>query len=170
MRYCESCGTMNDTNARFCQGCGKAFANAPASDTDQTDFRVNPEQETVYTAPAPQPVPVPVQPAAQAAPVKKTSSVKTKVFGSIGFAGSICSLLLSWIPFFGMAGIIASVVCLIFCNISRKSGSFTLAKIGKILSVIGIILAALWFVFWIVVVIAGGSNIRYRNNYWEFDF
>ena len=29
MRYCSTCGTLNDTDAKFCSGCGKQFANAP---------------------------------------------------------------------------------------------------------------------------------------------
>lgn len=29
MRYCINCGSMNDTDAKFCQGCGKKFDSAP---------------------------------------------------------------------------------------------------------------------------------------------
>ena len=54
MRYCTTCGTLNDTDAKFCSGCGKPFENAPDKPIEvyssQNTYE-EPEEEYYYNNP-----------------------------------------------------------------------------------------------------------------------
>ena len=63
MRYCSNCGIQNDTDAKFCAGCGTMLDGAPAEET-----ATNGTQETVQVAPAPAPAEDYLQPAQPQAP------------------------------------------------------------------------------------------------------
>ncbi|MDO4530260.1 MAG: hypothetical protein Q4B55_07615, partial [Lachnospiraceae bacterium] len=94
-------------------------------------------------------------------------SARCRTFGIISFVLGICSIVFCWLGVIPAAGIglglltIAfGVVGLIFSGISRRAGHFTLAKLGKIFSIIGLCLSG---IFWIVGIIltAGGYYYYY---------
>lgn len=94
-------------------------------------------------------------------------SVMSLVFG-------IISLVLCWYFWIPFAGIVLSIVALIFGILAMskgkkamalftqspgqyKQGSFSLAKIGKILGLIGLILNAIFLIIAIIISILGGA-------------
>lgn len=91
----------------------------------------------------------------------------------------IISLVLCWYFWVPVAGIILNIVCLIFAIIAMKKGkqamllfennkgvykpgTYNIAKIGKILGLVGLILNAIFillaFIFTIIILSAGGID------------
>ncbi len=52
MRYCSKCGAMNDTEARFCQGCGAQFENSKSDAIKQDYTTPKDTQNAVQPEPA----------------------------------------------------------------------------------------------------------------------
>lgn len=103
--------------------------------------------------PAPEPIPEPVQPVEPAAgyqqqggPVAVPVSVK-----SGGTAALVCGILAAALGFFSpIAGLVLGIVAIVQAN---KWPGVSKAKAGKICGIVGIVLAALSFVFSIAIVL-----------------
>ncbi len=175
MRYCSTCGTLNDTDAKFCSGCGKQFTNAPDKPIEvysAPDTYEEPEQfsqsetfteESYYTQPEPQQNYTKMQP--QETPALPP---KAKVFGIISFVFGLISLVWSWVcilPIVGQVlGIIflaMAIVGIIFGSKSLQVSTFRLARIGRILCIIGLIFVVLSLIIGIVALASG----IYENMY-----
>lgn len=177
MRYCSTCGTLNDTDAKFCSGCGKQFENAPDEPVevytskytyDQPDDTIEPgyyteEEPYYYEQPAAQPVFTRTQ--SQAAPVLPP---KARVFGIISFVFGLITICWSWVAMFPIVGQIMGVIFLamaivgiIFSGKSLQDSSFRLARAGKILCIIGLIFVVLSLAIGIAALASG----VFENSY-----
>ena len=92
-------------------------------------------------------------------------SARCRTFGIISFVLGICSIVFCWLGIIpavgiglGLLTIAFGVVGLIFSGISRRAGHFTLAKLGKIFSIIGLCLSG---IMWIVGIIITASGYYY---------
>ena len=152
------------------------FQQAPPQDFGQPQFQQAPPQQQFqgqyqqpygqqpYGQQAPQGF-VPYQNRVEpAAPI----SAKCRTFGIISFVLGICSIVFCWIgviPIVGIGlGFLAvafGVVGLIFSGISRREGHFTLAKLGKIFSIIGLCLSGILWIVGIIISATGGYYIYY---------
>ena len=176
MRYCSTCGTLNDTDAKFCSGCGKPFGNAPADSqnvySDNEGF-VQPEPQA-YSAPEEEPQAVytyqqPTAAYAQPQPVQ-TIRPKARVFGIISLVFGIITVAFAWvgiIPIFGQIfGIIflaMAIVGLVFAKKSSQMSNFRLAKPGKILCIIGLIFVIICFLIGLAVLIYGIASGEFED-------
>ena len=175
MRYCSNCGALNDTDANFCSGCGKALK--PLNE----NVDVNNNQNKVYTAKTDstnntyQPVYSYTQGSPEAAnptPLNTTAapvSVKGRVFGILSFIFGIVSTALSWIsiiPIFGqIVGFMYLAMAIVGLIFSGKS-DFRLAKPGKILCIVGIALTAIFLIIGFILLAAGAYEIY--DSYYYF--
>lgn len=176
MRYCSTCGTLNDTDAKFCSGCGKQFENAPDRPVEvytskytydepveeQQDYY--PDEETCYYE---QPAAQPVYARTQSQPATVLPP-KAKVFGIISFVFGLISICWSWVAMLPIVGQILgaiflamAIVGIIFSGKSLKVSSFRLARVGKILCIIGLICVVLS----LAVGIAALASGVYENSY-----
>ena len=163
---CTACGADLVDGAKFCEYCGTpvvATAPAPAAAPAQ------PAQEQNYTYQQPQnqqPVRAQAQYVQPGAAPQQALTPKCKTFGIISFVLGLWSTSFSWLGVLPAAGIglgffmvASAVVGLIFSGISRKEGNFKLARLGKIFSIIGLVLSA---IFWIVgIIITASGSYRY---------
>lgn len=176
MRYCANCGAENDNESLFCSKCGTKLADA----AEEVKAEVA-GAEAAQPAPTPVVPVAPVQSADQAQPYNNVQAqpynnvqaqpaqdehVKARVFGIIGFICGIISIVFCWLGVIPIAGIVSAlfiiahgIVGLIFCIKSqRELPNFTLAKLGKIFSIIGLSLSAL---LWIIGIIITASASTY---------
>lgn len=128
MIYCGKCGKVNPDGTRFCGGCGSRL-----------------EEE----------VPVVVEP-------EKPENSEAKcwsVFAKIGFILSIVTIACASTFIFSSFALVAGQPALVFSILGRrtkKPSYHTKAKVGMILSIIGL---ALGFVLYIIYIIAIGNAI-----------
>lgn len=177
MRYCSNCGALNDTDANFCSGCGKALKTITEETVLENNqdkvYAVKPEASDKsyqpvysYTQGTPESVnPAPINAAAEPAPVKG------KVFGILSFVFGLVSTCLSWIsiiPIFGqIIGFIYLAMAIVGLIFSKKS-DFRLAKPGKILCIIGIVFVAICLVIGFIALAEGAFQIFDRYNYYRY--
>ncbi|MBR2756193.1 MAG: zinc ribbon domain-containing protein [Lachnospiraceae bacterium] len=166
---CTACGADLVDGAKFCEYCGTpVVATAPAPAAAPTQ----PAQEQNYTYQQPQnqapqqPVRAQAQYVQPGAAPQQAMTPKCKTFGIISFVLGLWSTSFSWLGVLPAAGIglgffmvASAVVGLIFSGISRKEGNFKLARLGKVFSIIGLVLSA---IFWIVgIIITASGSYRY---------
>ena len=178
---CTACGADLVDGAKFCEYCGTpvvATAPAPAAAPAQPAQEQNhtyqqpqnkapqkPQTQAYGQAPQ-QPVRAQAQYVQPGAAPQQTLTPKCKTFGIISFVLGLWSTSFSWLGVLPAAGIglgffmvASAVVGLIFSGISRKEGNFKLARLGKIFSIIGLVLSA---IFWIVgIIITASGSYRY---------
>ena len=173
MRYCSTCGTLNDTDAKFCTGCGKKFENAPEEPVevytskytyDEPEVTDSPEGAIYYyDQPQGQPAFSRMQP--QTAPLLPP---KAKVYGIISFVFGLITICWSWIAVLPIVGQILgaiflamAIVGIVFAGKSLQLSSFRLARAGKILCIVGLIFVVLC----IAIGIAALASGVYENAY-----
>ena len=117
---------------------------------------------------APQYQQQPYTPYQSTVPVQQPISARCRTFGIISFVLGICSIVFCWIGIFPGAGIglglfmiACAVVGLVFSGISRRAGQFTLAKLGKIFSIIGLVLSGICWIIGIIMTILVASGEYY---------
>lgn len=124
-----------------------------------------------YVAPTQPVYQYPMQPA----PVSKAA----KILGLISFFCGLFSIIFCWICWVPVSGfmlgiycIMASIAGLILSSISRKKGTAKKAKTGKVLSIIGLIVAIIASVFSIVLTAAfeDGDYYDYDDDYYYSDY
>ena len=147
--FCKNCGSKIEDGARFCPSCGTAVESAapvtPAAEPVAQPVQA-PVQEPVYVAPAPAPVQAP------------DNSTSVLVMGILAVA--LCE--------FGILGIIFGAIGL------GKAKAFLLshgilfgkAKVGRILSKVGLIVGIIMTVFWLVYFIFLGALIGNVHYYY----
>ena len=179
MRYCSTCGTLNDTDAKFCSGCGKQFANAPdkpvevyaAPETyEEPENFTQPEynsEESFYTQPEPQQVYTNMQP--QSTPALPP---KAKVFGIISFVFGLISIVWSWVGILPIVGQILgfiflamAIVGIVLGSKSLQLSNFRLARIGRVLCIVGLIFVVLCLIIGIAALASGVYEDFYDNMY-----
>ncbi len=187
MRYCSNCGTLSETDAKFCAHCGKAFDGTLPEEPVQVEepAEAEPIVEEFTEQATEIPVVVPVadvtektvtneqeDPESKHAPVyeKKAEGrpVRGRVFGIIGFVLSLESILCCLIPFSNFVGLIGSIIALIFCKISKKNTSFRLANVGHTLSVIALVFSIVTIIIYSVLMIVGILAISTDPGVQEF--
>lgn len=164
---CAKCGAEIQDGAKFCENCGAPIAApevaaAAAAATATVTEAVNeaPEKivyETPETPKAPEaPAQAPAQAVNYAAPAP---SQKKNVWSLIlGIAG-LSSCWLGWLGLFGIISIAICIVGLVIGGKAKKEPQANkMCKVGWILSLIGLILAAL---FTIIGTIIWGAAFRY---------
>ena len=153
MSICKFCG--NETGgSQFCQNCGAKVEEQPV---------------------APQPIPVMPDPAYQqpvydyqngnvnnyGAPTAEGPTGAAKVFSIVSLICGIVSLITccySFIP--GIPGLIFAIVAK-----AKYKGKNTMATLGMVFSIIGLVLGIIWAIIFIAMGVLGGtsdlSNYRY---------
>lgn len=151
MRYCSACGAQNETGAKYCMNCGKLFEYAggePANEeiinaaadaaADSSEYIVaeyskgTDQSECTFAYPIPDANP---------------NKGKGITWGIFGFILGLQGLVYSWVPFVHIWFLIHAILGLIFCNKSLKYMDFRLAKAGKIISIIGIVICSILILF-----------------------
>lgn len=157
MRYCSNCGALNETDAKFCSNCGKPLTQI-AGNTEETANN-NYQQIYNYTQEAPK----------SENTVSEPAPVKGKVFGILSFVFGIVSTVLSFIALFPLVGqvfgflyLAMAIVGLVF---SGKS-DYRLAKPGKILCIVGIVLSGLFLILGFIILC--GGILEYLDYYYYF--
>ncbi|MBO4836020.1 MAG: hypothetical protein J5483_07885 [Lachnospiraceae bacterium] len=175
MRYCSTCGTLNDTDAKFCSGCGKPFENAPSEmksaytteDTYTEDFYEPqppvygpPREEREYLYPYQDPDNNPYAPQPQTG-----IRPKAKVFGILSFVFGLITIVWSWVSIipifgqiFGFIFLAMAIVGLIFGKKSMLMSDFRLARSGKVLCIIGLIFVIIALVVGIIILVYAISS------------
>ena len=127
--YCKFCGNEVDKDAKFCGACGSIVSDADTPGTEETFI-----PEMVYPAHD---------------PAIESTAKKSLIFGIISLAVA------------SFSGLISLIFAIIGRGQAKKhaelnGGSFTgVAKVGKILSTIGIPLGILCIVYQTIAFIAG---------------
>ena len=175
MRYCSTCGTLNDTDAKFCSGCGKQFENAPeevktvytTEDTYTEDFYEPeppvygpPKNEPEYRYPYQDPNNNPYAPQPQTG-----IRPKAKVFGILSFVFGLITIVWSWVSvipvfgqIFGFIFLAMAIVGLIFGKKSMQMSDFRLARSGKVLCIIGLVFVIIALVVGIIILVYAISS------------
>ena len=170
--FCHNCGNVLDDGAKFCPNCGTPIIALGEEILEETVTEPVEEATSVYEEPE---APVYEQPAAPvyeqpvyAAPTVENAETNglgkaCLIFGIIGLAFS-CSFYLS------LLGIIFSAVGRGKVKAFLAAGGQLTgkAKVGSILSKVGLILGIVLFVFfviWLIVVIAAAANGAYTSSY-----
>lgn len=136
--FCKNCGTENTDEAKFCKNCGQPMEE------------VQPEQTA-------EPVTEEVQAAETADSVTDDSEIPESTGTAIAsMILGIASIVLCCSSFLGLiAGIIAIVLAQKERNSGRAENGYV--KAGLICGIIGAILSALVLIYYIVVLIIGGT-------------
>ena len=148
MKYCSNCGTQLEDDARFCTNCGSSY-------TEPVVAEESPAAEAA--APLPTPEPVPETPTSEQEyyyetrePVSKGKSITGLVFGAVGLG-------LSWLGLLSLFGLISTALCIVGLIVSgsayRETGS-KMARIGRILALIGLIVSVVLTVIFTILYIA----------------
>ena len=166
MKYCSNCGQALEDTVVFCHNCGaRQGETAPAQNAVQPPVQnyVQPPVQNYVQ----QPMYTPEQP--------KTSGVKGKVLGGIGFGLSLFGFIMSLICFvisisaidagweadelagvsigYTLVFIACSIIGMIFSGKAREDGNFSaLSTMAKVFGIIGTILFGLAFFFALVAV------------------
>lgn len=186
MRFCSNCGAENDGDARFCSSCGTVLEAAPEEAAPQPEqpfagTQAPQPEQPIYGQQAQPPYAQPVQPPyaqpynTDYVPYQESQPISSKcrTFGIIGFILGIISTAFSWICFLSIPGLIigilflaCGIVGLVFCNISIRNGQFTLARVGKVFSIIGIVLCSIMWVVALILIIAAVSTVATMPYYY----
>ncbi|MBE7057030.1 MAG: zinc-ribbon domain-containing protein [Ruminococcaceae bacterium] len=174
MVYCRNCGAQIKADDAFCSSCGsaqvvaeepnveKAFEETQVLPTYQTEYQPEYEmQESIYQQPQTKYV------YEQEVPPK--ASVKSKVFGGIGFGLSMYGFIFAFFSLcmsistidasyneaeelasismvYSLLFIATSIIGLSFSGIARKDGNKSaLTVLGKVFGIIGIVFYGLAF-------------------------
>lgn len=185
-KFCEYCGTPVAAAPALEPAQADAPKAAPtleippAPKAPEPEVASAPAQEQTYTYQQPQNQ-APSQPQNQAygqpytppaAPQPEALTPKCKTFGIISFILGLWSTVFCWLSVIPAAGIglgffmvASAIVGLIFSGISRKEGNFKLAKLGKVFSIIGLVLSAILWIVGIIITAAAASRGYFRNYY-----
>ena len=139
---CPSCGNMCSEGTQTCPCCGYAFP---------------------YSAPKGFHRPDPYRPSAYPAPEPKMDNYVPMVLGMLGLVMNL--LLGCFCAFFGiLPGTVCSVIGLVLANKARKTyaagGKEKEVEIGFILSILGLVVGALWLIFYLVIILVIGSQYQ----------
>lgn len=144
---------------------------APQFD-QQPQFRAADQAPQMQQPQAPQYQQQPYTPYQSTVPVQQPISAKCRTFGIISFVLGILSLVFVWFFWIPVGGIVFAflslafaIVGLIFSGVSRKAGTFTLAKLGKIFSIIGICLAGVLLIIAIIITVGAFASGDYYFYY-----
>ena len=178
MRFCGYCGTLNETDAKFCSGCGKIFeVNKDYQSASEDEARVKAEaeakqaeyaakqEEAASGAESQQP-----DKAGQKIPYaegnvvgERKLPIKNLIFGIIGFYFGVNSIVFSC---FGLTFLAFGVVGLVFSILSLKGSEFRLAKAGRICAIIGLALCVIMAAVDIVVLVQTIMNLGRVGYYY----
>lgn len=160
--FCTNCGAQNADNATFCANCGAALnANTqqqqaqPTSYDDTCVLNETPAQQPYNNQAYSQPEYIPTVEAAPTSDPGKVFGIISLICGILGLLNACC---------YG-TGLIYAIAGLILGNIGGKKSTEAgfenkLAKTGKTLSIIGLILsilAVVGFIIYYVVIVALAS-------------
>lgn len=152
MSFCPNCGNQNAEGTAFCSNCGTALNAQPAPVAEQPAWE--------------QPAPV-AQPAEPAAPA--TLPTGAKIMSIISMACGIAGLVFSFC--YG-SGIVLSIAALVLSIMANKQAPMftnnTMAKVGKITGIIGIVLAVIAFFVCIIIAAIGGAASSYSDPYYYY--
>ena len=186
--FCHNCGTALDDGAKFCPNCGTPVlltGSAPEPAAAFTEPTSTLEEPTGYTEPVQEPAePANVQPEA---PVYQQPEAPVYQQPEAPVVNEKANALATPCLIFGILGIVFSLTFylslfgIIFSAIGRgKVKAFLAAggqlsgkaKVGNILSKLGLIFGIILFVFfitWLSVIIFGVVQKNYGSNiYWHF--
>lgn len=137
MAFCEKCGGSIGEGVAFCPTCGAPDQQAEAA---QPAYEQPSYQQPAYQQPAYQ------QPAAAEHP-KRALCIVTLVLG-------ICSLVLCWAWYLGLP---CAIVGMILGKKALEAGEDGMAKAGRIMSIVGLILGCIFFVIFVIGIIIAAS-------------
>ena len=167
MKFCINCGAQLEDDAKFCTACGQPVeASAPAPAPAPTFVAPDPAPASTQTFTSPAPTPTYTAPTyAAPTPVAPVNNgIKKPLIALIFGASGLGTFWLSFLPY-GFWGILAlglSVVGFVFGILAKKSNPGSkMAKLGFIFGLIGMILAFILTIIFIIVY----ANAR-RYYYW----
>ena len=172
MIFCSKCGAENQDGAQFCEQCGAPIFGDKPLEASINERKEEPSMQEQMPDRAVFEEPVGGMQVQQqnftpyqSTPVVQPITAKCRTFGIIGFILGVSSLAFCWLGIFPAVGIIAGVILLacaivglVFCGISKREGSFKLARIGKVFAIIGLILSALCLIIGIILTIVAAQN------------
>ncbi|HXR44196.1 MAG TPA: hypothetical protein VN759_05270 [Pseudolysinimonas sp.] len=112
------------------------------------------------TPPPPAPEqPVTPPPAAAAAPAYAPGTPGPKQALSItGFILGIGSIVFLWVPVFGLLVGVAGLIVSLLARGREPQAPNWMKLLGLILSIVGLALSLIYFIFWIILIVAAASS------------
>jgi hypothetical protein len=83
---------------------------------------------------------------------------KSNGYGIASMVLGIMSILVSWIVFAGVGGVICGILAIIFSVKQRKSNPNGVATAGLVTGIIGLILSTLWTCLYLLTLISGAYS------------
>jgi hypothetical protein len=115
------------------------------------------------TPPAPeQPTPPPaagsVPPAAGAAPAYAPTAPVKQGLSITGFVLGIGAIVFLWVPVFGFLVGVAGLIISLLARSREPQAPNWMKILGLVLSIVGLVLSIIYFIFWIIVIVAAAST------------
>lgn len=171
MKKCSECGALIDSSSKFCTECGAVLSDDEAVE-ETVDTPAEEIVDEVIDAPAEEVVeettpvvPVvtpefeehaapeaPVQEIKEDLPKKGEHTVKGRAFGIIGFIIGLEALLSCLVPGSNYIALIYSIICLIFCRISKNNTRFRLTKVARVFGILALIFSIVTIVLYGVLI------------------
>ena len=179
MKYCSTCGKELADADLFCGSCGTKCENpvpqqAPAQEPpiyQQPYQDIYQQQYQQYQQPGYSPYVYEAQPVEQSLPVKdKVLSIIGMVLGLISLVWAVFTLIFSFIPvvvfYFALIGYEFAIPGMILSSIGNKSGNSKMGKVGKVFSLICIILFGVLLIVSIIMTAALGASLESGSVYY----
>ncbi len=139
MPYCPNCGKDHDANARFCETCGLSLG------AQQT---VQPSQMPgTYQS---------IQPLPAVPPAQAVSAVPTNGTATAGFICGLVAIILIWIPWVSLIGIILGVIGLILSGLGLSQAN-KIAGSGRSMAIAGLVLSIIVVLIFIIALAIGAA-------------
>lgn len=127
--------------------------------SDATPTPPTPEQPVTPPTPPAAATPPPAAPAAPAyapgAPVKQALSIT-------GFVLGIGAIVFLWVPVFGFLVGIAGLIVSLLARSREPQAPNWMKILGLVLSIVGLALSIIYFIFWIIIIVSAASLNTYN--------
>ena len=130
----------------------------PTPPTPEQPGATPPPAGSVPPAAGSVPPAAPAAPAYAAAPAYTPGTPVKQGLSLTGFILGIGSIIFLWVPVFGLLVGIAGLIISILARGREPQAPNWMKMLGLILSIVGLALSLIYFIFWIIVIVAAAST------------